>query len=50
MAMAKASMNDGSVREGASYNNPVFNDSISGQYVIPGTQSTGSIANFNFPG
>jgi protein SERAC1 len=48
--LAKASMNDGSVREGTSYNGPVFNGSISGRYVISGTQITGGTANFNFPG
>jgi hypothetical protein len=45
----KALMNDGSVREVASYNGPVFNGPISGQYVVPGTQVTGGTANFNFP-
>jgi protein SERAC1 len=47
---AKASINDGSGRGGTSYNGPVFNGSISGRYVIPGTQITGGTANFNFPG
>ena len=47
---AKASMDGGSVRKGASYNGPVFNGSISGRYVISGTQITGGTANFNFPG
>lgn len=34
----------------SSYHGPVFNGPISGRYVIPGSQTTGSTVNFNFPG